>query len=61
MGASFLVERVGRRVLFLTSAIGMTLFFSIQTACAGVYANTGSKGAAHGVIAFIFLYYAAYE
>lgn len=61
MLASFLVERVGRRLLFLSSCVGMLVFFSLQTACAGHFAETGSAGAAHAVIAFIFLYYAAYE
>lgn len=59
--ASFLVERVGRRLLFLSSCVGMLVFFTCQTACSGVFAKTGSQGAAHAVIAFIFLFYAAYE
>ncbi|EJC97746.1 hexose transporter [Fomitiporia mediterranea MF3/22] len=59
--ASFFVERLGRRLLFLTSCIGMLVFFTLQTACAGVFANTGSDQAAHAVIAFIFLYYASYD
>ncbi|KAF8966553.1 hexose transporter [Flammula alnicola] len=59
--ASFLVDRIGRRVLFLTSAAGMIVFFTLQTACSAVYANTQSQSAAHAVIAFIFLYYAFYD
>ena len=59
--ASFQVERWGRRFLFLTSAIGMTLFFTLQTICSARYAITQSDAAAHAVIAFIFLFYAAYE
>ncbi|PAV15195.1 hexose transporter [Pyrrhoderma noxium] len=61
MCASFLVERIGRRILFISSCIGMLVFFTLQTACAGHFANTGSDGAAHAVIAFIFLFYAAYN
>ena len=59
--ASFQVDRWGRRFLFLTSAIGMCLFFSLQTICSARYAITQSESAAHAVIAFIFLFYAAYE
>lgn len=59
--ASVLVERVGRRKLFITSCVGMLLFFTLQTICSAVFAQHGSQGAAHAVIAFIFLYYAAYE
>ena len=59
--ASFACERLGRRLLFISSCVGMLVFFTLQTACAGVFANTGSQGAAHAVIAFIFLFYAAYE
>lgn len=59
--ASSLVDKAGRRALFLTSCVGMFIFFTLQTACSAVYAQTGNKGAAHSVIAFIFLYYAAYD
>lgn len=59
--ASFQVDRWGRRFLFLTSACGMTLFFTLQTICSAQYALHGSQSAAHAVIAFIFLFYAAYE
>ena len=61
LGASFLCERIGRRVLFISSTIGMLVFFTLQTACSAVYANTQNEHAAHAVIAFIFLFYAAYE
>ena len=61
VGASFAVERVGRRFLFITSCAGMLLFFTLQTICSAQYAIHGSSGAAHAVIAFIFLFYAAYE
>ena len=59
--ASFQVDRWGRRFLFLTSAAGMTLFFTLQTICSAQYALHGSDAAAHAVIAFIFLFYAFYE
>ena len=59
--ASFQVDRWGRRFLFLTSAAGMTLFFTLQTICSAQYAIHGTQAAAHAVIAFIFLFYAFYE
>ncbi|PIL23374.1 MFS general substrate transporter [Ganoderma sinense ZZ0214-1] len=59
--ASFQVDRWGRRFLFLTSACGMTLFFTLQTICSAQYALHGTQAAAHAVIAFIFLFYAAYD
>ena len=59
--ASFQVDRWGRRFLFLTSAAGMTLFFTLQTICSAQYAIHGTQSAAHAVIAFIFLFYAFYE
>src|SRR5262245_44681635 len=31
--AASLVDRVGRRFLFLTSTVGMFVFFSLQTVC----------------------------
>ena len=58
---SFQTERLGRRFLFLTSAVGMTLFFTLQTICSAQYAIHGTHSAAHAVIAFIFLFYAFYE
>lgn len=59
--ASSLVDKIGRRVLFMTSVVGMIIFFTLQTACSAVYAHTGHKSAAHAVIAFIFLFYASYD
>ena len=66
--ASFMCERIGRRTLFLTSCVGMFVFFTLQTICSALYAKSISgatphpnNAAAHAVIAFIFLYYAAYD
>ncbi|TFK38070.1 hexose transporter [Crucibulum laeve] len=59
--ASALVDKIGRRILFISSCIGMIVFFTLQTACTAHFANTGDEGAAHAVIAFIFLFYASYD
>lgn len=61
LGAAFLVDRLGRRFLFLASAIGMLVFFTLQTVCSALFALHGNQNAAHAVIAFIFLFYASYE
>ena len=59
--ASFMVDRAGRRTLFLTSAAGMFFAFLFQTVCSAQFALHGSQSAAHAVIAFIFLFYGFYE
>ncbi|KAF8178415.1 hexose transporter [Mycena galopus ATCC 62051] len=59
--ASSMVERFGRRVLFLTSAGLMALFLSLQTVCFARFRITGDYGAAHAALASIFLFYAAYD
>jgi hypothetical protein len=59
--ASFMVNRAGRRLLFLTSAAGMFIGFLFQTVCSAQFAIHGTQSAAHAVIAFIFIFYAFYE
>ncbi|KAF7334658.1 MFS domain-containing protein [Mycena venus] len=59
--ASSTVERFGRRVLFITSACLMTLFFTMQTVCFARFTISGDNNAARGMIAFIALYSAAYN
>ncbi|KAI0062526.1 hexose transporter [Artomyces pyxidatus] len=61
VGASLLVDRVGRRPLFLTSCSGMLASFCIQTACTAQYLKHGGDSLAHTVIAFIFIFYAFYD
>jgi MFS family permease len=55
--SAFLVDRVGRRVLFLFAGLGMLVSFTIWTACSAVYAKTGSQAAGSSVLAMIFLFY----
>ncbi|KAK2026937.1 general substrate transporter [Colletotrichum zoysiae] len=55
--AAFFVDRVGRRVLFLSAGVGMLVSFSIWTACSAVYAQTGSPSAGIAVVAMIFVFY----
>lgn len=61
LGASFLVDRAGRRPLFLASATGMLVCFALQTACAAAFAATQSTSAAYLDVLFIFLFYASYD
>ncbi|KAF8591277.1 hexose transporter [Ramaria rubella] len=61
IGAALLCDRAGRRKLFISSCIGMLIFFTMQTVCSAQFALKGSEPAAHAVIAFIFLFYAAYD
>lgn len=61
MYAAFMVNRLGRRFLFLLSAGLMTLFYMAQAICFSEYAQHGTPAAGNAVIAFIFLFYAAYD
>jgi len=61
VGGGLFCERIGRRTLFLASNVGMLIFFTLQTVCSARFAITQNPAAAHAVIAFIFLYYAAYD
>ncbi len=59
--AAFLVDRLGRRTLFLWSGVGMLLSFVIWTACSAVFDIKGTKGAGIVVIVFIFVYFFHYD
>ncbi|KAF5343419.1 hypothetical protein D9758_011830 [Tetrapyrgos nigripes] len=59
--AAGLVNKLGRRLLFISSCIGMTIFFVAQTISFAEFSKHGKPDAAHAVIAFLFLYYAAYD
>ncbi|TFK23349.1 hexose transporter [Coprinopsis marcescibilis] len=61
LAAALVVDKVGRRILFMTSIGGMTLFFTLMTITAAIYAKNGDDRAGHAFIGFIFLYYAAYD
>jgi len=51
------VDKIGRRILFLTAAIGMLVTFTVWTACSAVYAQNGSSAAGSAVLAMVFLFY----
>lgn len=55
--SAMLVDRFGRKKLFMIAAVGMLISFTIWTACSAVYAKTGNEGAGKAVLAMIFLFY----
>lgn len=55
--AASLVDKVGRRTLFLASIAGMIVFYSLQTVFATVYVKTGHQSLSYAFVAFIFLFY----
>ena len=55
VGAAFLVDKVGRRTLFLVSTFGMTGAWLIWTICEAIYAKNGNDGAGKAILAFIFI------
>lgn len=60
-GASFNVDRLGRRVLFLWSCIGMLISYIIITGLSAAYSELGNDKAGIAVVAFLFIYYAHYD
>lgn len=61
IGTCFFVEKIGRRVLFLTSTSGMLVIFISWTICAAEFALHQTKAAKYGVIVMIFIYYMFYN
>lgn len=61
VSAAFLVDRLGRRTLFLWSGIGMLISFVIWTACSATFEIDGNKGAGIVVVAFVFIYFFHYD
>lgn len=55
--SAMLVDRFGRKNLFMIAGVGMLVTFTIWTACSAVYAKTGNKSAGSAVLAMIFLFY----
>jgi hypothetical protein len=53
---ALLVEKLGRRPLWLTSTAGLLVNLVIITACSATYASTGSVAAGYAVVAFLFLF-----
>lgn len=56
-----LVDRFGRRRLFLTSVCGMLVTMTIVTIASARFAETGNHGAGYAVIVFLFFFNAAFD
>ncbi|KAA8917451.1 hypothetical protein TRICI_000400 [Trichomonascus ciferrii] len=58
---AFMVDKLGRRTLFLWSAIGMLIAYVVWTACSAMFDKTSSHGYGVSVVVFIFIYYFHYD
>ncbi|KAL0934333.1 sugar transporter [Colletotrichum truncatum] len=61
LSAAFLVDRLGRRTLFLASGVIMLVSYVIWTACSAVNSDTGSKPAGIVVVVCLFTFYFGYD
>ncbi|KAF5677816.1 sugar transporter [Fusarium heterosporum] len=61
IGAALMVERTGRRKLFMSSFVVMFTSYVIITACSGTFAQTGQKNVGLAVIPFLYIFYAGYD
>ncbi|KAL4804988.1 general substrate transporter [Aspergillus unguis] len=61
LSAALFVDRLGRRTLFLWSAVGMLVSFVIWTACSAVFDSTQASALGRTVIAFVFIFYFHYD
>jgi len=59
--ASSLAERLNRRLMFISSACGMLMFFTSQTICSSLFAQHGSRPVAHAAVVSLFLFSAFYD
>ena len=61
VGAAFMVDKVGRRALFLTSCVGMLVGYICISGLSGSFAQTGDKATGLAVIPMLFLFYGFYD
>ncbi|KAG9237132.1 general substrate transporter [Amylocarpus encephaloides] len=59
--AATLVDRVGRRVLWMTSGLGMLVSYIIITGLSGSFDTTKLKGTGLAVIPMLFIFYGFYD
>jgi hypothetical protein len=60
VSCALLVDRVGRRPLFISATVAMCVTFIIFTICSSVYTGQNSKAAGRAVIAMIWIFSVAY-
>lgn len=61
VAGAMMVDRIGRRPLFLISVGGMCASYVIWTILTSVFTRTLDTQAGHAVVAFIFIYYFFYD
>ncbi|KFZ20350.1 hypothetical protein V502_03221 [Pseudogymnoascus sp. VKM F-4520 (FW-2644)] len=59
--AALMVDKVGRRKLFLTSTSIMLVSYIIITALSATFAKSGVKSVGSAVIPFLFIFFAGYD
>ncbi|KAK9311384.1 general substrate transporter, partial [Lipomyces starkeyi] len=59
--AANVVDKLGRRFLFLSSCIVMLLSYCMITALSASFAKTGVNATGIAMIPFLFVYYAGYD
>lgn len=59
--AAVLVDRLGRRTLFLWSSVGMLVSYIVWTACSAINSEKGSRAAGVVVVVCLFVYYFHYD
>lgn len=59
--AASLVDRLGRRPIFLTSGVGMLVCYVVITGLSGSFASTKSSSTGIAVIPMLYLFYAFYN
>ncbi|KAL1890714.1 hypothetical protein Sste5346_008038 [Sporothrix stenoceras] len=61
VGAAFVVDRLGRRTLFLASGCIMLVSYVIVTALSAEFAKSGHAAVGTAVIPFLFVFFAGYD
>lgn len=61
VAAAFSVDRLGRRPLFLASAVIMGVSYILVTGLSGSFASTQTPGVGLAVIPFLFIFFAGYD
>jgi MFS family permease len=61
LSAALLVDRLGRRTLFLWSGIGMLLSYIVWTACSAINNEQNNKAAGYVVVVCLFVFYFHYD
>ncbi|KAF5246451.1 hypothetical protein FANTH_6823 [Fusarium anthophilum] len=61
VGAAVSVERLGRRPLFLTSAITMLISYVVITGLSGSFASNANSAVGTAVVPFLFIFFAGYD